>query len=157
MDAQIQEQELPQTSLQYKVVGTRIVAALIDIALFVVLFIVMSVLWGDTGTTSQNGTHNAHVYLTGGPLLLFFVIQFAYFLLLEGLFGATLGKIVTGLKVVAVDGSPVGWTAALIRNVLRFIDALPIFYLVGLIVVAISEKKQRLGDLAGQTLVVRAR
>lgn len=157
MDAQIQEQELPQTSLQFKVVGTRIVAALIDLALFVVLFIVMSVLWGDSGTTSQNGTHNAHAYLTGGPLLLFLLIQLGYFLLFEGLFSATLGKMVMGLKVVDVDGGRAGWTAVLIRTLLRIVDGLPAFYLVGLIAVAVNDKKQRLGNLAAKTLVVRDR
>jgi uncharacterized RDD family membrane protein YckC len=43
-----------------------------------------------------------------------------------------------------------------LRNVLRIVDFLPVLYLVGLVTVAVSQRNQRLGDLAAGTLVVRA-
>ena len=137
--------------------GSRIVAALIDIVVITALFVIMALAWGDVSKTTNDGNTSYHIYLWNGPFLLFLVASFAYFVVLEGLIGATLGKLVMGLRVVDVDGSDCSWPAALIRNVLRFIDGLPIFYLVGLIAVAVNEKKQRLGDLAAQTLVVRVR
>jgi len=156
MDSELQQEQLAETPLAFNVTGSRIIAALIDIALFLLVFLLMAALWGNMGTTSQDNTHNAHAYLNGGPLLLFFLIQFGYFLLFEGLFSATLGKMVMGLKVVDVDGSRVTWAAVLIRNILRIVDGLPVFYLVGLIAVAVNDKKQRIGDLAAKTLVVRS-
>jgi hypothetical protein len=48
---------------------------------------------------------------------------------LEGLFGWTLGKRVTGLVVLAEDGSPIDIRSALKRNLLRVVDGL-FFYLV---------------------------
>jgi uncharacterized RDD family membrane protein YckC len=58
------------------------------------------------------------------------------------------------LKVVKEDGEKPDWQAAVVRNVLRIIDGF-FFYLVGAIVIWASKKKQRLGDMAAKTLVVR--
>ena len=43
-----------------------------------------------------------------------------------------------------------------IRNLLRIIDGLPVFYLLGLIVMVSSKRKQRIGDMAAGTVVVKA-
>ena len=58
-----------------------------------------------------------------------------------------------GLRVVKEDGGKLDWGASIIRNILRIIDGFA-FYLVGAIVVWVSKKKQRLGDMAAHTLVV---
>lgn len=55
----------------------------------------------------------------------------AYFMILEGLFGATFGKVVMNLRVAGRDRRRPGWRAVIGRNLLRPIDALPTFYLVG--------------------------
>ena len=68
---------------------------------------------------------------------------------------ATLGKKAMGLKVVRENGEAMDWGAVIIRNLLRIIDGIA-FYLVGAIVVWVSKKRQRLGDMAAKTLVVRA-
>ena len=68
--------------------------------------------------------------------------------------GATPGKKALGLIVVHDDGTPVGWPAALTRNLLRFVDFLPLFYLFGLVSIALSRDFKRLGDHAAGTLVV---
>lgn len=68
--------------------------------------------------------------------------------------GATPGKRALGLRVMNVNGTPVGWTGSLIRNLLRFIDALPGCYAFGCISVLVSKEFQRLGDLAAGTIVV---
>jgi uncharacterized RDD family membrane protein YckC len=61
-----------------------------------------------------------------------------------------------GLRVETLDGSPYSPTKAFIRNLLRVIDALPFLYLLGLIVMVSSKRKQRLGDMAAGTVVVKA-
>lgn len=59
-----------------------------------------------------------------------------------------------GLRVVKTDGSPLGWSQAVIRNLLRVIDGL-FSYLVGAILIWDSPLRQRLGDRAAKTVVVR--
>lgn len=76
----------------------------------------------------------------------------AYHIFFEATYGQTLGKRLTNIVVVKEDGSPCDWKAATIRNVLRVIDGL-ILYLVGMIVIIGSDDNQRIGDIAGTTVV----
>jgi len=88
-----------------------------------------------------------------GVYMLLFLL---YFIVLEGMWGATVGKMVAKIKVVREDGSACGIGSAVIRNVLRIVDALPFFYLIGLILISRSHKKQRLGDSLAKTVVVKS-
>src|SRR5205823_13409706 len=47
----------------------------------------------------------------------------AYYAVLEGLFGATVGKRLTGVRVTDLDGRRIGWQAAMVRNLGRLLDA----------------------------------
>ena len=96
--------------------------------------------------------------LTGLPALIYFLITLLYFIVLEGTVGQTVGKMLLGIQVVREGtGQTPGMGAATIRTLLRIIDAFPFFlpYLVGFIVVLVSGKNQRLGDMVANTLVVR--
>ena len=73
---------------------------------------------------------------------------------MEKMYGASLGKMAMGLKVVTETGQPLDWNAAIIRTLLRLIDGLFV-YLIGAILVWTSPTKQRLGDKVAKTLVVR--
>ncbi|HEV8229597.1 MAG TPA: RDD family protein [Candidatus Limnocylindria bacterium] len=93
----------------------------------------------------------------GVGVLLTFTIAWGYFILFEWLGnGQTLGKRIFGLRVIADDGAPAGFTAVLVRNLVRVVDFLPGFYGFGLVSIVLSPKSQRLGDLAAGTFVVRA-
>jgi uncharacterized RDD family membrane protein YckC len=59
-----------------------------------------------------------------------------------------------GIRVVGEDGEHVTFGAALVRNLLRLVDAL-FFYLVGFLFALTSTRDQRLGDRAAHTIVVR--
>lgn len=88
----------------------------------------------------------------------FFLIYFAYFVLLEALWSRTLGKFFQGLVVRKLDGSRCDWKAALIRSALRIVEVNPLLFgglPAGLVIIA-SERKQRIGDLLAGTLVVSA-
>jgi uncharacterized RDD family membrane protein YckC len=77
--------------------------------------------------------------------------------LLEGLTnGQTLGKRALRIRVVRRDGARIGIGAALLRNVLLLVDALPAAYLLGLFVLMSTRDFRRLGDLAAGTVVVYA-
>lgn len=81
-------------------------------------------------------------------------LHLAYFVVFEVLWdGRTPGKRVMKLRVVRIDGQPLGWTGSLVRNVLRLVDSL-FFYAVGAVVMILSSDDQRLGDLAAGTIVI---
>jgi uncharacterized RDD family membrane protein YckC len=82
------------------------------------------------------------------------VFYLAYTALAEALFARTLGKAIFGLRVANLDGSRVTARAAVVRNILRIVDlTLALFPLV---MVFFSPLRQRLGDVAAGTLVVRS-
>lgn len=85
----------------------------------------------------------------GGPVLLL-----AYHVAFEGHYGQTPGKFLRDIVVVDEDGSDVSWVGAVARNVLRVVDVLPVFYVVGIVVAYLTDKHQRVGDLAASTVVV---
>ena len=87
--------------------------------------------------------------------LLWIVFFLVYYVYMEGSRGQTIGKMLTRIKVVSEDGGKINMNQALIRNVLRIIDAIA-FYLVGAVLIWRSEKKQRLGDSVAKTIVIKA-
>jgi uncharacterized RDD family membrane protein YckC len=83
-------------------------------------------------------------------------VAFLYYILLEGLAGATVGKRLLKLKVVRENGLPCGIGPAIVRNILRIVDELPFLYIIGMILISRSDKKQRLGDRFAKTIVIKA-
>ncbi|MEM9445037.1 MAG: RDD family protein [Verrucomicrobiota bacterium] len=91
-------------------------------------------------------------------IILYFIISTGYTIFFEwGLRGQTLGKRLLGLQVIDADALPLKFSQVVMRNLLRFVDALPAFYLVGGITAFFTSKVQRLGDLAANTVVIRHR
>jgi uncharacterized RDD family membrane protein YckC len=70
--------------------------------------------------------------------------------------GQTLGKRALNIRVVRTDGAPAGMREIGIRTILRLVDGL-FLYGVGLVVMLVTrERRGRLGDLAGGTMIVSA-
>ncbi|MHC8375858.1 RDD family protein [Pseudomonas sp. MDT1-16] len=87
--------------------------------------------------------------------ILLFVVSWWYMVLFEVLNqGRSPGKQWMGLRVVQDDGTPIGWSASLLRNLLRFVDLLPFGYFLGAISCLQHPTFKRLGDLAAGTLVI---
>ena len=99
---------------------------------------------------------NAELSLTAASLLAVLVanaaIFFIYTCVLEASCGATVGKLIVGIRVVRT-GRRGALSAAAIRNLLRFVDAAGL-YVIGAIVAGCSPWRQRLGDLSAGTMVV---
>jgi uncharacterized RDD family membrane protein YckC len=91
---------------------------------------------------------------SGLILVALFAAQWVWFVAWEATRGQSPGKRLTGLRVLAENGRPIGWRAAALRNLLRAADALPTGYLVGLASMFLSSRFQRLGDLVAGTIVV---
>lgn len=91
----------------------------------------------------------------GLALLFVFLLEWGYPVAFEiWREGQTPGKRLCGLAVVHVDGTPVRARAAIVRNVMRAVDFLPVGYMVGLVTMIVAGGGRRLGDLAAGTLVV---
>lgn len=87
--------------------------------------------------------------------LLLFAVSWWYMVLFEVLRqGRSPGKQWMGLRVIHDDGTPIGWSASLLRNLLRFVDLLPFGYFLGAISCLQHPTFKRLGDIAAGTLVV---
>jgi len=132
--------------MNYARVGIRFVATVIDTAILLPVFYALAVM---TGSTTAGGFE-----LTGVPFFIGLAIGIGYYVVLEALRGATVGKMVVGLRVLKDDGSAIAWPESAIRNVLRVVDGL-FFYLIAAIFVWTSDKRKRLGDRAAGTVVVR--
>jgi uncharacterized RDD family membrane protein YckC len=141
----------PAPALDTDVLGRRVAAGLIDLLALFVLFVLVSVLLGES--SAENG--QASVNLSGGPFLLFLALVFLYYFVQELNGGRTLGKRLLGLKVVREDGSPAGAGPIAARTALRAVDGL-FLYLVGLVVIlATGHRRARVGDLVAGTRIVR--
>ena len=88
-------------------------------------------------------------------ILVSFLVGFGYPIVLEWFWhGQTLGKRLLRIQVMDVQGLRLQFSQVMIRNLLRFVDMMPFFYLVGGLACFLSARGQRLGDLAANTIVV---
>ena len=142
---------MPTTGANVHVTGRRILATIVDLIVLGILFAVMSVLFGESSTQGTSVSFSTGTF----PTLGFFVLAMAYYILMEGYLGQTVGKMLLGIKVIREDtGEVPGLGPAAIRSVLRIVDGF-LSYLVAFIAVLASAKNQRLGDMVAHTLVVR--
>lgn len=79
-----------------------------------------------------------------------------YYTLTEGVWGQTVGKRVTGIRLVHTDGSAPGIGAAFRRTLVGWVDALPVAYIFGLAHIAGDDYGRRFGDIAARTVVVES-
>jgi uncharacterized RDD family membrane protein YckC len=91
------------------------------------------------------------VYESGGStFLLDLAFVFVYFGIIAGVTGATLGKLLVGIRVVQEDGTIVGIPKSLVRWICFFVD----IFFVGIILASTSRGHRRLGDMAAKSYVV---
>ena len=133
--------------------GLRVAAALIDLALLAGILVILSAAVGQANVSGGNFS----VYLTGTWAVVFLALALGYYFVLEAWAGQTVGKRLLGLRVLSAAGArPSVWAVAG-RTLLRIVDWLPAFYLAGFItMLATGTRRQRIGDLAARTAVARA-
>ncbi len=138
-------------------IGPRIGAVILDTIVIVVIFVILAAIIAVIGYAAAT-TGRGFGLLFGIPFMAgMFLLPILYFAFFEAYMnGQTPGKMLVKIKVVKVTGEPIGLGESLIRNILRIIDELPFFYLLGFILIMTNDKKQRLGDMAAGTIVVKS-
>lgn len=130
-------------------VGSRTLAALLDVMVIGVTLLIAAFVLGMFGSLGSTGA-----WVVGSVVVLF--ATFLYFAVLEAVWdGRTVGKRALGLRVVTTSGGPAPTSAIVTRNIVRMVDLLPGLPLVGPVAILATRSDQRLGDLAAGTLVVR--
>ena len=118
-------------------------AFLIDVLIRGVILTTLSSVFGKAG----------HMGI-GLLLIVLFVVNWLYPVIFEMLpAAATPGKQAMGLTVLMANGLPLTPEGCLIRNLLRAVDLLPLFYGFGIVAILLRRDSRRIGDLAGGTLV----
>jgi uncharacterized RDD family membrane protein YckC len=88
-------------------------------------------------------------------IFLVFLLQFGYFAFFETIWnGRTPGKRWTNLRVITDSGRPLDTQRAILRNLIRIVDALPTLYAVGIVTSLISSQNKRVGDYVAGTVVI---
>jgi uncharacterized RDD family membrane protein YckC len=149
--------ETPErVALTYDVagLGTRALAYLVDLAVRGVVLLLAAVAFSvvyeqQLFTALSSGVRTAAV-------VGFFLLQWGYATLFEAFWnGQTPGKRLMGIRVIKEGGFPASFFDVALRNVVRTVDFLPIFYGLGIVCVFLTKRHQRIGDLVAGTLVVR--
>lgn len=116
----------------------------IDFGIRIVVYIILAISFAQLGEFGK-----------GLLLLSIFLLEWFYPVLFEIYKqGATPGKSAMKIKVLHESGTPVDWSASMIRNLLRAVDFLPFLYGFGLVSMIMNKDFKRLGDLAAGTVVV---
>ncbi|MEZ5125599.1 MAG: RDD family protein [Thermoleophilia bacterium] len=155
-------QQVSQQQSQYAGLGLRVAATIIDTAvLFLLLVVLIGVSAGagyltlpDPATTEPFDVEATQATLPTWLYVATYGLVFIYYALLESLTGASLGKLVLGLRVRMDDGRPATSVAVVVRNLIRVPEAL-FWYIPSGISCAASSQRKRLGDFAAGTVVVK--
>jgi uncharacterized RDD family membrane protein YckC len=135
--------------------GSRFLALAIDTLVQLAGFIVLGILAATAISLGPIGVPWPGPWVLAALVLVAFLLYYGYYAAFETLWnGQTPGKRAIRLRVITTSGRPISAYDALLRNLLRIVDQLPGIYTVGLISIFLTERNQRLGDLAADTVVV---
>jgi|GEM_PF-3592525 uncharacterized membrane protein/uncharacterized RDD family membrane protein YckC len=165
--------------MTYADIYSRVVAYLIDIVISVLIILPFAIV---AGVFIYKNPQELNEIILIGFSSLVGAVCFLYFTVLEYFTGRTIGKRVMHIKVMELYGGKIGVSAAMMRNLTRFIAltilsysitfvimpdliyqatgaALGFVFLIAsgfsIIFIARSKHAQRLGDLLGDTVVVK--
>jgi uncharacterized RDD family membrane protein YckC len=160
----IETPELVSIDLSLAGVGSRCLAVLIDyliqgVTVWVGFLLFALLISGnfDWGSAARVNSPTAYKWGVAIGIAIPFLLHWGYFTLFEAFWnGQTPGKRLMKLRVIQQSGRALGLFESMSRNLIRFIDMLPVFYFIGAICVFVNRRQQRLGDMAAGTLVVHS-
>jgi uncharacterized RDD family membrane protein YckC len=151
-----------EVNLELAGLGSRFSAQLVDwilkafvaVILLFLASLVAAIMESSIGHVVENPSSTALAVF----IIVLYVLLLSYGLFFEAFWkGQTPGKWLVGIRVIRENGSPVSFTAAGIRNFLALADVLPMFFLFGSVIIMLTSRRQRLGDMAAGTIVIRER
>ncbi len=143
---------------QFAGLWPRFKALVLDFAILSLLFFPVTRIVKGTWIMGVSDHRWASGWFVTDPICLVFLAMIVlYFILLEGLAGATLGKLAVGIRVMSIEGRKPGLTRSIVRNALRVVDSLPVLNILGVVLITKSPDNARFGDRIAGTRVVRVR
>lgn len=137
-------------------IGSRATAAMIDVLIQLGMIWVVSMVISIIAAMVAVGSTDAAAVIAAVDIIAAFLVLFGYHVVFEYYWrGRTPGKAALRIHVARDGGLPLTISAVLIRNVLRIVDFLPLFYVVGLVVLSSNSRRKRIGDFLGGTVVVK--
>lgn len=146
------------TQWQYGGFWIRFVAVFLDGILLQLVRVALSLLILGIVTTPFRPRSSTPAAFSGAVLtltLVTFLVAFLYEVIMIRYFGATLGKMAVGVKVIRTDGSAVGWGISVGRYFMKIISYIILF--IGYIIAGFDPEKRALHDRACDTRVVYKR
>jgi len=132
--------------------GERVAAWLIDLAILIVTFFVFLLFFSISGVLGNNEMLINALLIIYGCLFVF------YDLLCETLMnGQSIGKKILKIKVVSLDGAQASLGQYFIRWLFRIVDFPLTSWLGGLICIAVTDHKQRIGDIVAGTSLIKTK
>ena len=145
----------PAPRINYAGFWIRFLAFLVDDFILIAIFLMMVPFVRSPLTQLMANLDQEYKAMLSGLVdLIVGSIILVYNVLFVGLKGATPGKMVLGLKVVKVDGSPVGITIAVVREMVGKAVSIIVLYF-GFIWIAFDAKKQGWHDKIADTVVIK--
>ena len=144
-DITVETLRTPALQIQPAPIGKRALAAFLD-SLIIGIIWGIPLIWIKRPFVEQMPREAAYL---AALALTYYVVQ-------EGTFASTIGKHLLRIRVVGNSGDPVSLRESLVRNLMRFVDWLPLVYGLGVASIAVSDKRQRLGDRVAGTIVTLA-
>ncbi len=139
-------------------IGSRFIALLVDYLIWAAGFLVLALASAIFLPAISSFSHLSEQWATAIVVFSTFLLQWGYFTLFEAFWnGQTPGKRVAKIRVIQRSGRAIGLFESMARNLVRYVDQIPFFYVVGVISMFSTKQHQRLGDLVAGTLVVRDR
>ncbi len=146
-------------------IGSRCIALLVDsfvqgfafVVFVIVTIMIFTALPGAAAVQQHTQPADPAKWAIALMILVPFLLQWGYFALFEAFWnGQTPGKRMLRLRVIQQSGRPIGLFESMGRNLIRIIDMLPGFYLIGAVCIFATRRQQRLGDMVAGTLVVHS-
>jgi uncharacterized RDD family membrane protein YckC len=159
-EVRIETPEQIDVGLELAGLGTRFVAQLLDWIIKVIVTAVLAVVGVLAAGLLGFGQQLEHIPWVVAAVLVgaAYLLWLGYDLFYEAVRnGQTPGKRYANIRVIRDGGAPVDFQAAAVRNLLGLADLLPGLYILGAVLVLLTPKRQRLGDLAAGTIVIRER
>lgn len=156
IEAELREDRFRSLQTEGKGFGVRVVAYIIDSVVYIVtgfaIQFFIGIVLGIALVLSGREFYIDEQSNLCLNLIVSLVLFTLYFIIFEWLYGATLGKLLLGMRVIQEDGKACSLGSAFLRALLRYIDGfffgLPAYHSMK------SPLYQRIGDKKAQTVVV---